>query len=134
MTYVDGRYISVARKNEVEHHEHTMKKLRSKIAWLTKSVNWELEQHHSRLKELQQLEDTLANDDHSFKPAMNTSCIAEPVASLPQEDRLPMDNLLFPAMNTEPTLKPGSSSRRRRTKTKKTVKRSGQKPATQLVA
>ncbi len=133
MTYVDEQYINVARKNEMEHHEHTMKKLRSQMAWLTKSVTWELEQHHSRLKELQQVEDTLITD-HSTKPEMATPSIVEPVSSLPLEDTLPIDNLLFPAINTEPTFESIPTSRRRRTKTKKTVKRSIQKSVTELVA
>ena len=104
MTYVDAQYISVARKNEVQHHEHTMDKLKSKIAHLTKSVAWELEQHHSRLKELQQAEDTLAMSDSSTATT-----------------------------NTQPTLEPIPSSRRKRTQSKKNVHREIQQPVAQLV-
>lgn len=105
MTYADVRYISVARKNEVQHHEHTMEKLRSKIAQLAKSVAWELKQHESRIKELQQVEDTLS-----------------------------MDNSPIPTMHAQPTLEQVPSSRRRGTKTRKNVHRSIPKPVTQLVA
>jgi hypothetical protein len=95
----------VARKNEVQHHEHTMEKLRAKIAQLAKSVAWELKQHESRIKELQQVEDTLS-----------------------------MDNSPIPTMHAQPTLEQVPSSRRRGTKTRKNVHRSISKPVTQLVA
>ena len=105
MTYADARYISVARTSEVRHHEHTMEKLRTKIAQLTKSVAWEVEQHQSRLKELQQAEDTLA-----------------------------MADSLTPSRSSQPTLEPTPSSQRRWTKSRKYVHRSIQKPAAQLVS
>ena len=104
MTYVDDQYISVARTNEVQHHEHTMKKLRAKIAQLTKAVAWELEQHQSRLKELEQVEDTLS-----------------------------MDHSLIPPVHTQPTLEPVPSSQRRWTKSRRYVHRSIQKPVALLV-
>ena len=104
MTYADVRYITVARKNEVQHHEHTMEQLRAKIAQLTKGVAWELEQHQSRLKELQQAENTLA-----------------------------MTDSLTPSMSSQPTLEPIPSSQRRWTKSRKYVHRSIQKPVAQLV-
>lgn len=104
MTYADVRYISVARKNEIRHHEYTMEQLRTKIAQLTKSVDWELEQHQSRLKELQQAEDTLAMTDSPT-----------------------------PSMGSKPTLEPIPSSQRRWTKSRKYVHRSIQKPIAQLV-
>lgn len=104
MTYVDVQYISVARKNEVQHHEHTMEKLRAQIAYLTKAVAWESEQHQARLKELQQVEDTLA-----------------------------MDSSPIPIMNTQSTLEPVNSSQRQWTKTRKNIHRSSQKPVAQLV-
>jgi len=94
----------VARKSEVQHHEHTMEQLRTKIAHLTKSVAWELEQHQSRLKELQQAEDTLAMADAST-----------------------------PSMSSQPTLEPNPSSQRRWTKSRKYIHRSIQKPVAQLV-
>jgi hypothetical protein len=95
----------VARKNEVQHHEHTMEKLRAQIAQLAKSVAWELKQHESRIKELQQVEDTLS-----------------------------MDDAPIPTMNTQPTLEPAPSSRRRGAKTRKNVHRSIPKHVAQLVA
>lgn len=75
MTYIDGQYISVARKNEMEHHEYTMDNLRAQVARLTKAVAWESEQHQARLKELQQAEDTLSVN----KPTMKTKSTTEPV-------------------------------------------------------
>jgi len=104
MTYVDTQYISVARKSEVQHHEYTMDQLRAKIAYLTRSVAWELEQHHSRLKELQQAEDTLAMSDSSTS-----------------------------TQNTQPTVAPIPSPRRKRTQSKKNVHREIQQPVAQLV-
>ena len=104
MTYVDVQYISVARKNEVEHHEHAMDQLREKIAWLTKCVAWELDQHHSRLKELQQAEDTIAMPD---KPIVTQEIqiVQEPVPPV----------------------------RRKRTKAKKKVERSVEEAVAELV-
>ncbi len=104
MTYVDVQYISVARKNEVAHHEHAMDKLREQIAWLTKCVAWELDQHHSRLKELQQAEDTLA---------MSDTLIAAPEIEIVPEAAPPV--------------------RRRRTKAKKKVQRPVEEPIAELV-
>ena len=104
MTYADARYISVARTSAVRHHEHSMEKLHAKIAYLTKAVAWELEQHQSRIKELQQAEDTLAMGDSPT-----------------------------PSMSIQPKLKPISSSGRRRTQSRKSVHRSIQKPVAQLV-
>jgi len=104
MTYADAWYISVARTSAVRHHEHSMEKLRAKIAHLTKAMAWELEQHQSRLKELQQAEDTLA-----------------------------MDHSPTPSMGIQPTGEPTPSSRRRRTKSRKSVHSSEQQPVAQLV-
>ena len=104
MTYADAKYISVARDSEVKHHERTMEQLRAKIAQLTKSVDWELEQHHSRLKELQQAEDTLAITKDSQS-----------------------------SINQQPTLKPTPSSHRRWTQSRKYIHRSSQKPVAELV-
>jgi hypothetical protein len=104
MTYVDNLYISVARKNELQHHKHAMENLQAKISQLTKSVAWELKQHQSRIKELQQVEATLS-----------------------------MDSSPIPTMNTQPTLEPVASSNRRGTKTRKNVHRSIKKPVAQLV-
>jgi hypothetical protein len=65
MMYVDSRYISVARKSELLQHEHSMNQLRRQVAQLSKAVAWELEQHQTRLKELQLVEDTLAGRSHA---------------------------------------------------------------------
>jgi hypothetical protein len=81
-----------------------MEQLRTKIAQLTKGVAWEMEQHQSRLKELQQAEDTLA-------------MTASPT----------------PSMSSQPTLEPIPSSLRRWTKSRKYVHRSIQQPVAQLV-
>jgi hypothetical protein len=104
MTYADAKYISVARNSEVKHHVRTMDQLHAKITQLTKAVTWELEQHHSRLKELQQAEDTLA------------------MADSPQ-----------PSISKQPTLEPTPSSHRRWTQSRKYVHRSSQKPVAELV-
>lgn len=104
MTYVDVQYISVARKNEVQHHERAMKELQDKITQLNKAVVWELEQHHTRLKELQQAEDILALDDSPVSPR-----------------------------TIQPTLDPIPSTKRGWTKSRKYLHRSAQKPAAQLV-
>jgi hypothetical protein len=104
MTYVNVQYISVARANEARHHERTMHQLRTKIAQLTKAVTWELEQHDSRIKELQQAENTL------------------PIVASPT-----------PSVSTQPTLAPIPSSLRQWTQTRKFVHRSEQKPVAQLV-
>ena len=104
MKYADAQYISVARTCEVQHHKYTMDQLRAQIAHLTKAVNWEMEQHQSRLKELQQIEDTLAMDKSPTAP-----------------------------VKTQPTLDPIPSSKKRWTKSRKYVHRSIQKPVPQLV-
>lgn len=75
MMYVDSRYISLARKSELLHHEHAMNQLRRQVAQLSKAVAWELEQHHSHLKELQQVEDTLTGKS---QPAHATQPNSEP--------------------------------------------------------
>ena len=105
MTYVDNQYISVARKNEMQHHKYTMEKLQAEISQLIKSVAWELKQHQSRIKELQQVEATLS-----------------------------MDRSPIPTMNTQPTLEPVPSSKRRGPKSRKKIHRSIQKPVAQLVS
>ena len=75
MMYVDSRYISLARKSELLQHEHAMNQLRRQVAQLSKAVAWELEQHHSHLKELQQVEDTLTGKS---QPVHATLPNAEP--------------------------------------------------------
>ena len=60
MTYADSRYIHVARKTELVHHEHAMEQLRLKVEQLSKAVSWELQQHQTRLQELQRAEETLS--------------------------------------------------------------------------
>lgn len=104
MMYVDSRYISVARKSELLQHERTMNQLRRQVAQLSKAVAWELEQHQTRLKELQRVEATLAG---ASQPA--------------------------PTPSTQPTLEPVPSSTRKWTKFRKYTHRSLQKSVTELV-
>ncbi|RMH36951.1 MAG: hypothetical protein D6690_04710 [Nitrospirae bacterium] len=56
MTYVDSRYIKCAWESEMRHHERAIAQLRLKLEKLVKELSWELEQHHSRLKELHRLD------------------------------------------------------------------------------
>ena len=104
MPYVDTEYINVARTSETQHHERTMDQLREKIAQLTKALDWEMAQHESRLKELQQVEDTLRMKESPSKP-----------------------------VTKRPTLDPVPSSKQRWTKSRKYVHRSIQKPVAELV-
>ena len=104
MMYVDNRYLNMARKSELLQHEHTMNRLQRQVAQLTKAVEWELEQHKARLKELQMVEDTLAEK-------------GQPVLS----------------PNTQPTLQPIPSSTRKWTKFRKHANRSSQIPVAALV-
>ena len=104
MTYVDTAYINVARKNEMQHHKRTMDQLSEKIAQLNKAVAWEVEQHRTRLEELERVEGTLNLTESSTE-----------------------------AKTVQPTLEPTPSTRRRCTKSRKYLHRSMQKPASQLV-
>jgi hypothetical protein len=104
MMYVDSRYISVARKSELLQHERTMNQLRRQVAQLSKAVAWELEQHQTRLKELQRVEATLAG---AGQPA--------------------------PTPSTQPTLEPVPSSTRKWTKFRKHTHRALQKSGAELV-
>jgi hypothetical protein len=105
MMYVDSRYISVARKSELLQHERTMNQLRRQVAQLSKAVAWELEQHQTRLKELQRVEATLAAE--AGQPARSPT--------------------------TQPTLEPVPSSIRKWTKFRKHAHRSLQKSVAELV-
>lgn len=78
--YVDAHYISTARNLEAHNHEYIMDQLRAKIAQLTKAVTWEMEQHDSRLKELQQAEDTLTMAD-APTPSISTPRTGKPTPS-----------------------------------------------------
>jgi len=104
MMYVDSRYISVARKSELLQHERIMNQLQRQVAQLSKAVAWELEQHQTRFKELQRVEDTLGGES---QPALS------PI--------------------TQPTLEPTPSSTRKWTKFRKHTHRSFQKPVAELV-
>lgn len=68
MTYADKRYISIARKNELYHHDREMDQLRLKIEQLSRCVAWEIKQHQDRIKELQTLEDALNNGESKKTP------------------------------------------------------------------
>jgi hypothetical protein len=104
MMYVDSQYVSVARKSELLQHEHAMDQLRRQVAHLSKAVAWELEQHQTRLKELQRVEETLAAKGQ--------------LALTP---------------TAQPTLEPVSSSIRKWTKFRKHTHRSYQNPVAELV-
>ena len=62
MTYIGKRYIGVAWESEMRHHERTVAQLRIKMEKLTKELAWELQQHHSRLQELQSLDMPLGKE------------------------------------------------------------------------
>lgn len=104
MMYVDNRYVSVARKSELLQHERTMNQLRRQVAQLSKAVAWELEQHQTRLKELQSVEESLATE-------------GQPLAS----------------PTRKPTLEPVPSSTRKWTKYRKHTHRSNQASVAELV-
>ena len=105
MTYANAQYINVARASEMQHHEYTMEQLQAKITQLTKAVTWELTQHQARLKELQQVEESLN-------------------APTPSK----------PLRTHQPTLDPLPSSKSRWIQLRKYVRRALHKPAAQLVA
>ena len=75
MTYVDGRYINCAWESEMRHHERTIAQLRIKLEKLIKELSWELDQHHSRLKELQRLDDTKEKES-PFRQASSSSYVS----------------------------------------------------------
>ena len=129
MTYVDGQYISIARKNEMEHHEHTMDKLRAQVAQLNKAVAWESEQHQARLNELQQVEDTLSVDK---RPIPNAVPAVETIPSQ-LESTLSITQALSPDMETELTVEPAKPVKRRKTKARKNVHLSTQESVPELV-
>jgi len=80
MMYVDRQYVSMARKSELLQHERTINDLRRQVAHLSRAVAWELEQHHSRLKELQKVEDTVKGNEESVPPRIMQPAL-EPVPS-----------------------------------------------------
>lgn len=104
MMYVDSRYVSMARKNELFQHERIMNQLRRQVEQLSKAVAWELEQHQTRLTELQRVEATLTG---AGQPA--------------------------PSPSTQPTLEPVPSSTRKWTKFRKHTHRSLQPSVAELV-
>ncbi|WP_454062929.1 hypothetical protein [Candidatus Nitrospira salsa] len=54
--YLDKDYIVRAREAEVKHHLHSIGELQKKMEKLANELAWELEQHHSKIHELYQLE------------------------------------------------------------------------------
>ena len=54
--YLDKEYIVRAREAEVKHHLHSISELQKKMEKLASELAWELEQHHSKIHELYQLE------------------------------------------------------------------------------
>ena len=67
MMYINKRYIGTAWESEMRHHERTVAQLRIKMDKLAKELSWELQQHHSRLQELQLLETPLSKES-AFDP------------------------------------------------------------------
>ncbi|GJL65150.1 MAG: hypothetical protein NPIRA05_01210 [Nitrospirales bacterium] len=57
--YLDKDYIVRAREAEVKHHLHSIGQLQKKMEKLANELAWELEQHHSKIHELYQLETPL---------------------------------------------------------------------------
>lgn len=104
MMYVNSRYLNVARKNELFQHAHKMEELTRQVARLSKAVAWELAQHQTRLKELQQLENVLTA----------------------QETPPPIPSAI-------PAFEPGSSSTRKWVKFRKHTRRSIVKSAAESV-
>lgn len=60
MMYINKRYIGTAWESEMRHHQRTIGQLRIKIEKLAKELAWELEQHHTRLLELESLDSPLS--------------------------------------------------------------------------
>ncbi len=82
MKYVDSEYLSMARKSELLYHERAMDQLQRQVAHLTKAVAWEMDQHQTRLKELQRVEDTLAEEGQiSLSPALQPTLKPIPSAT-----------------------------------------------------
>lgn len=90
MTYIDRRYINCARESEIRHHERTIAHLRIKIDKLIKELSWELDQHHSRLKELQRLEEV------EEKGALGRRVSSTPYSSSMQQERASRFPTVFP--------------------------------------
>ena len=76
MTYIGKRYIGTAWESEMRHHERTVGQLRIKMEKLAKELSWELQQHHTRLQELQLLETPL-NKDSVFEQVALKSALGE---------------------------------------------------------
>ena len=76
MTYIGKRYIGTAWESEMRHHERTVGQLRIKMEKLAKELSWELQQHHTRLQELQLLETPL-NKDSVFDQVAHKSELGE---------------------------------------------------------
>lgn len=62
MMLINKRYIGAAWETEMRHHARTVAQLRIKMEKLAKDLSWELQQHHSRLQELQLLETPLSKE------------------------------------------------------------------------
>ena len=98
MTYVDQRYINRVWESEMRHHERTIAQLRIKLEKLIKELSWELDQHHSRLKELQRLDGAKGRDTlhRHASPTLYTSSsqlhridrVSSPSSSLRPEPEL----------------------------------------------
>jgi len=63
--YLDKEYIVRAREAEVKQHLHSIGQLQKKMEKLANELAWELEQHHSKIHELYQLEIPLQSNQNT---------------------------------------------------------------------
>lgn len=75
--YLDKEYITRARQAEVKQHLNSIGQLQRKMEKLSQELAWELEQHHSKIHELYQLETPFRKIQESGpvknKPSKKTS-------------------------------------------------------------
>ena len=62
MVPITSNYISRSWASEIHKHERTIANLRIKMEKLAKELSWELEQHHSRMQELNLLDTPLSEE------------------------------------------------------------------------
>ena len=87
MTYIGKRYIGTAWESEMRHHERTVGQLRIKMEKLAKELSWELQQHHTRLQELQLLETPLNKESVFDQVALKTELGEESTRSLSKKKK-----------------------------------------------
>ena len=103
MTYIGKRYIGTAWESEMRHHERTVGQLRIKMEKLAKELSWELQQHHTRLQELQLLETPLNKDSVFDQVALKTELREESTQSIPKKKK-PYRNAFVAPRIEEPEL------------------------------